>query len=188
MAAARSKSKRPKAANQKPRPARRATDDPNIVSAARLSAIFGVTDRWLRDLADRGVIAKVGHGKYRLADSVQGYIRFIRESEAKAAADTPTKSDYDFERARKVKLENDEKERKLTDTDLAIAAVDLIVGMLRTDLAGVPSRISEDVAMRRRAEDAIDTVLSGLTRRLAKARDALRQGRDPGEADETDNA
>lgn len=166
--------------------------DPNIVTAARLAGVLGgstpFTDRWLRELADRGYLVKAGRACYDLAGSVQGYIRFVRETEVKPASSTEARTDFDFERARKLKLENDEREAKLIDIDLAIGAVDLIVGMMRTDLAGVPARITEDVELRRRAEDAIDTVLKGLAGRFAKAGADLRAGRDPSDADETDNA
>lgn len=181
----------PQLARKKPTKKRAPADDRSVVKGAELGRILGdppFTDRWVRELADRGYLTRVDRGLYDLEKSVKGYLRFVRETEVRAAADTPTKSDYDRERARRLKLANDEQESKLLDTDLGVAAVELIVGMLRTDLAGVPARITEDVALRRRAEDAIDTVLAGLAGRFAKARDALRQGRDPSEADETEPA
>lgn len=174
------------------KPPKRASDNgpPEIVSGAVLSALLAdppFTDRWLRELADRGFIVRAGRGLYDLKKSVQGYVRFIRETEV-AAATTPERGGLDAERTRKLRLENDEREGRLVDTGLALNAVDAIAGMIRTDLAGLPARISEDVTIRRRAEDAIDTVLAGLADRFTKAGAALEQGRDPLAADDEDDA
>lgn len=158
------------------------------VPAAKLAAILAsppFTDRWLRELADKGYLVKSGRAEYELAASVQGYIRFIRETEVeRQLGQQNARAEFETERARKLKLENDENDKILIRTPIAIAAVDFIVGMLRTELAAVPARASEDVATRRRVENAIDAVLHALAQRLEKAGAALAEGRDPLEADE----
>ncbi len=163
-------------------------DGPVTVSARELAAILSdkpFTDRWLRELADKGYLVRAGRARYELAASVRGYIRFIRETEvATVNRKSDARAEFEAERARKLKLENDERENMLIGTPLAISAVDYIVGTLRTDLAAVPARASEDVATRRRVENAIDDVLDGLAGRFEKAADALAQGLDPIEADE----
>jgi phage terminase Nu1 subunit (DNA packaging protein) len=159
--------------------------DANIVASARLGAILGLGERWMRELADKGYLVKTGRGHYELAASVQGYNRFIRETEVeKQVKDRDARAEFETERARKLKLENDLRENILLETPTAIAAIDFIVGQLRTDLSGVPARASEDVATRRRVENAIDDVLSGFADRAEKACSALEAGLDPLEADE----
>jgi phage terminase Nu1 subunit (DNA packaging protein) len=179
-----SRAKRSKKTPQKIAP----PPEPASVSAAELAAILSdkpFTDRWLRELADKGYVVRAGRARYELAASVQGYIRFIRETEVERQIGSQNaRAEFEAERARKLKLENDERESILIGTPLAIAAVDYIVGTLRTDLAAVPARASEDVATRRRVENAIDDVLNSLADRFAKAGDALAQGVDPIEADE----
>ena len=51
-----------------------------IVSSPELAEMFGVTDRYIRMLAQDGVVKKSGNrGKYLLAESVKGFIEFIKE-------------------------------------------------------------------------------------------------------------
>ncbi|OYW56794.1 MAG: hypothetical protein B7Y80_01545 [Hyphomicrobium sp. 32-62-53] len=171
--------KRTKKTASKPAPAEAATG----VSAAELGAILAsppLGDRWLRELADRGFLVKVGRARYDLAKSVQGYLRFVRETEVTAAVTAATSREaFEAERARKLKLENDQRQAMLVETPDALAAIDHIFGQVRTALAGLPPRISEDVAERRRIENAIDATLADLAGRLDEASAALREGRDP---------
>lgn len=159
------------------------------ISAKMLGSLLGITERWVRELETQGFIVKVGYGKYDLAESIQGYVRYVRESEVAKHEEVPNSRDlFEAERARKLKLENDLKDNLLVETPDAMAAIDMIFGEVRTALAGIPARLTEDVAERRRIEDGIDQVLSDLADRLDKAGSALAEGRDPLEADATDAA
>jgi hypothetical protein len=158
------------------------------ISTEFLARLLGLTPQRVGQLTQSGTLSKVGHGRYNGPDSVQAYISFKarNENERLRAADT-TQDALKFEKTRKIKLENDERERTLVDTGNAMTALDVIVGMLRADLAGVPARVTDDVALRRQIEHAIDQALGGLADRFAKAGAALREGRDPDEADGEDD-
>ena len=160
------------------------------ISVKFLAETLGIGERWVQSLEKQGVLKKSGHGRYDLAASVQAYIKFKIESEvARAIPDESSPGErVKAERARKLKFENDEKEHRLAHMSDAIAAIDAIVGPLKADLSGVPARVSDDVATRRRIEDAIDTVLRGLADRFRKAGSALREGRDPLSADDEDDS
>lgn len=156
------------------------------ISVKMLARIFEISERRVQQLAELGVFEKVRHGRYKLDGAGRAYADYLVKSEIERRFDdSSAKEQVEIERARKLKLENDTRENILIETPIAIAAIDLIVGQLRTDLAGVPARASEDVAIRRRVEDAINDVLEALADRFAKAGAALRAGRDPLEADET---
>ena len=157
------------------------------ISVKSVATNLGISEKWVNDLSNRGYFEKTSRGKLDLWSVVNGWARYreeLKNSELASRISGSADEEVKIERARKLKLENDEREAKLIDTDLGIAAVDLIVGMLRTDLAGVPARITEDVGLRRRAEEAIDGVLAGLAARFGKAARALRDGRDPTELDD----
>ena len=109
------------------------------------------------------------------------------EIERRDHADS-SKEKFEAERARKLKLENDLRERLLVEMPDAVAAMDYILGEVRTDLAGIPARMTEDVAERRRLEDGINEILAGLARKLDEAGSAIQEGRDPLEAGETIDA
>lgn len=153
------------------------------VSTTQICTAFGIGERWLRQLSDQGVMTKVKYGVWDLPSSIQGYVRWRLESELKhapAPLGSP-KDDFERERARKLKLENDQKEALLIETADVLAAIDHIVGDIRTGLAGIPARFTRDLGERRRLEDEIDNVLEQLADRFEHASACLNAGRDPSE-------
>ncbi|WP_024275975.1 hypothetical protein [Hyphomicrobium sp. 802] len=151
------------------------------VSVTDLGKVLGVGERWVQQLDAQGILTKSARGRYPLAASVQAYTLFKVESEVARAIPEETSAGerVKAERARKLKLENDERELLLVAMPEALTALDVIVGPLKAGLAGVPARVTDDIAERRRIEDAIEVVLKDLAKRLEQAGDAMRQGRDP---------
>ncbi|WP_409560204.1 hypothetical protein [Hyphomicrobium sp. MC8b] len=151
------------------------------VSVTDLGKVLGVGERWVQQLDAQGILTKSARGRYPLAASVQAYTQFKVESEVARAIPEETSAGerVKAERARKLKLENDERELLLVAMPEALTALDVIVGPLKAGLAGVPARVTDDIAERRRIEDAIEVVLKDLAKRLEQAGDAMRQGRDP---------
>lgn len=138
------------------------------------------TDRWLRELTDRGFLVKVGRGQYDLEKSLHGYHRFIRETEVKASeTEATSRAAFEAERARKLKLENDTAEAKLIDTRLAVEAVDAVVGVYQSEVHSIPARVTSDVALRRMWEIEINRVSDAINARCRRAVANLAAGRDP---------
>lgn len=131
-------------------------------------------------LADKGYVVKAGRALYELEASVQGYIRFIRDTEVKGAQDAATSREaFEAERARKLKLENDQAEAKLIDTQLAVGAVDAVVGVFLSEVHSIPPRVTQDIALRREWEREVNRVIDGINQRCRKAVGNLAAGRDP---------
>lgn len=163
-----------------------------VVSSGQLGAVLGLTERRVQQLEAESVFTNVGRGRskrYHLADAVQAYCE-KSEADLRRAAQEGTNSRelFEQERARKLKLENDQREALLVETPDAIAAIDRIFGEVRTALASIPARLTDDVTERRRIENEFDAVLSDLATRLDQAGAALQEGRDPLEAGAEDNA
>jgi len=162
---------------------------PKTLTAVELGSVIGVSARRVQQLAAQGIFAKDGRSKYPLAASVKSYIDWKLKSEIERRDDATTADEaVKIERARKLRLENEQTERGLVPMASAVAAVDAIVGPLRSDLAGVPARVTDDVGERRAIEDAINKVLSGISDRLREAGEALRKGRDPLQTGDEDDA
>lgn len=167
--------------------------DPHVqVSSADLAQVLGMTERRVQQLEKEGVFKNVAEGRnkrFRLSDAVQAWKK-KSEIEAERTIQESTGSDdlFKSERARKLKLENDLTEGTLLETDSAIAAIDHIVGQIRTGLAGIPARYTDDLVERRKLEMLHDDVLRDLSARNEQAGAALREGRDPLEADATHHA
>lgn len=164
----------------------------HIVSSSELAAVFGLTERRIQQLEAESVFTNVGKGRSKrfvLSDAVQAMQRKSEMAAAEAAQSASSSREmFEAERARKLKLENDQREALLVETPDALAAIDAIFGEVRTALAGIPARYTEDLAERRRLEDAIDTTLADISGRLDKAGTALAEGRDPLAADEENHA
>lgn len=158
------------------------------ISTENLGLVLGLTPQRVNQLTHSGVLSKAGHGRYNLANAVQAYVKFKVESESQRGSGglSDAGEQVKIERARHLRLKNDEREHALVDTSDAIAALDTVVGLLRADLAGVPSRVTDDVPLRRQIEHAIDAVLGGLADRFRQASADLREGRDPDAADAED--
>jgi phage terminase Nu1 subunit (DNA packaging protein) len=164
-------------------------DAHTTLNSEQLGAVLGLTGRRVQQLETESIFPNVGNGRNKrfiLSESVQSFVEFVKKSEIARleATQDPDKLSFEAERTRKLRLENDLKENLLVETPDAIAAVDVIVGMLRTDLSAIPARVSDDVALRRLVENEIDAVLGALSRRFAKAASDLQSGRDPLAADD----
>ena len=157
------------------------------LSSAQLAAVIGVTERRVQQLEAEGIFRNVGKGRSKrfiLADAVQAFAK-KSEMDARDEAALPgtSRAQIEIEQARKLKLANDTADALLVQTADALAAVDHITGEIRTGLAGIPARFTDDLTERRRLDDLIDVVLTEISGRFEQAGAALREGRDPLEAD-----
>lgn len=161
---------------------------PDTVNAEMLGLIMGITARRVQMLEKESVFKKRGRGKYVLAGAGEAYAKYLSKSEVDRREGTPVRELVDIERARKLKLENDQLENTLLPTQLALSAVDLIMGVLQSELAGLPAQASDDVAVRHKVEDGCTRVLKSVSERFEKAGEAMEAGRDPFDTSEADNA
>jgi len=154
------------------------------ISASDLGDLFGLTPRRVQQLANQGVFVKIKHGIYDRNQSAIRYVDYKIKSEIERRTESNDSADEVMkERARQLRLKNDTAENLLVETDHAMGAVEVVVGMVRTALAGVPARVSDDVGVRGLIDDAIDSVLEDLSRKFEKASSALQEGSSPIKAD-----
>ena len=86
------------------------TITPGHATTAELAAFFGVTDVNIAQLAKRGVVIKVAHGKYDRAASVKAYIRYLQgRAQGRGTEDVGADS-YETHRARLYKARADRAE------------------------------------------------------------------------------
>jgi phage terminase Nu1 subunit (DNA packaging protein) len=90
-----------------------------IVSNKILSDILGVSGRTVRDLADKGVLVKMAHGKYEVLPSIHAYIKY----KINLAIESFSKGDIDYAEARRRK---ELAQAQLAELDLAEKEGELI--------------------------------------------------------------
>lgn len=154
------------------------------ISTAQAASELGLGVRRVQQLVEMGVFEKTGHGRISADKWVQRYVEHREEVlTERLRSETNGREQYEIERTRKLRLTNDETEGKLVATPAAIDALDFVVGQIAGELAALPSRITQDVAERRRIEDEINTIRAALAKRLAEAGRSLRSGGAAAEAE-----
>lgn len=146
-----------------------------IVQAAKLLLC---TEQWITKLCRDGFIPRPSRGMVPLVDAVQGYFRYRDAKDAKrmqSASDSRVKD----MRADELALRIEERTQALIKKAeaAAVAVVDDIAGVLRSDLSALPARVTNDVALRRKIEDGIDEAFDVASRRAGQRAAGLRAGR-----------
>lgn len=90
-----------------------------LVSSKTLEALFGVKDRTIRDLADKGIIKRDSHGKYLFWNSAKSYITALKVANAgKGNVKTDDdESDLDLEAE---KAQHERLKRQITEIKLQL--------------------------------------------------------------------
>jgi hypothetical protein len=101
------------------------------VGVTTLAKLFDLTPMRVQQLASAGVVVKVSHGTYSLAESVRNYIKFLRERADRTGGSrelTEVKRLIAEEELKKRKRENAEAER-------SVVAAEQIRGMVQLAVA-----------------------------------------------------
>jgi phage terminase Nu1 subunit (DNA packaging protein) len=133
--------------------------DDDTVDAAAVSAWIGASERTVRDLAGRGIIVRVGLGRYSLRASVAGYIAHLREIAAgRGSATGPGALDLVSERARLAAAQADYQEMRNDQLEGSVVPVEEVARQIGEDYSRVRTRLlaipSETAARVQRAKTA----------------------------------
>ena len=121
------------------------------VSGRDLASAFGVSERTIRDFADRGIVLKTGRGKYKLVESVQLYTEHLR-GVASGRGGEDGVLDLTAERARLSKEQADGQALKnAAARNEMVAAIEVERGWttvcrrVRNAMLAVPSRVRQSL-------------------------------------------
>lgn len=149
-----------------------------MITAGQAARLLCLTHERLRQLARNGWIPTAVKGKYPLVAVVQGYIRFLKDEERRAArskADSALKS----ARRREIELRIADREARLIELSDVDAIAALHVRTYRDELAPVPAKATRDPAMRRLIAQALTVAVDRFEARYQEAREAWLAGQDP---------
>ena len=115
-----------------------------------IAKLLMLTERRVQQLSKDGVIPRAERGRYELAPSVQGYIRFLQDRTINA--DGAAVIDFSAEKARKLRAEADiaEIEAAKRRGDVAdLAAVkrtcEQVFAEVRANMRNIPSRVTPQI-------------------------------------------
>lgn len=150
-----------------------------ISQAARLLMI---SEERIRQLQKQGYIPRAEkRGTVQLVGAVQGYLRYLKDDErrsAKSAADSRVRD----ARALEIELRVAEKTRDLIPIEDALTDMAELAAMVRSELGGLPARLTRIMAERQKIEMEVDGVLVRLSERAAQKAQSLETGRSDSEA------
>jgi phage terminase Nu1 subunit (DNA packaging protein) len=144
-----------------------ATENAGLITTAVACQLLMLTRQRLDQLAAEGWIARHSAGRWRTVDLVQGYIRFMRDEGRRQnvkAADSRVRD----ARARDIEIRNAERLGRLVSVEELDAIIDEVCGAFRSELSGLPARVTRDLQMRR----VIETEVHGVLARIAAIADA----------------
>ena len=139
----------------------------NLVSSPELAELFGVTDRYIRMLAKDEIIKKSGtRGKYLLAESIKGFITFLRESSSVDVDLKEVKLKKETEKiAKDIELKAikiSELKNELHSADIVRKVMTAMLTNLKGKLLAVPNKIAPLVVGCDNLGDIQDIVLSSI--------------------------
>lgn len=151
--------------------------DGNFLSAEVAAALIRVTPRRLQQLVAEGWIKKEGRGQYTIRGVVHGYLDF-RDSEDRRTAKSASASRVQDARAQEIEIRMAERKRELIPIQEATAALDHVVGTIRSEMTALPAMVTRDITLRRKIEEELDGALSRVAAALRTSADALEAGGD----------
>jgi phage terminase Nu1 subunit (DNA packaging protein) len=126
----------------------------------------------VQQLAAEDVIPRTKDG-FRLGEGVQAYTNWLKEAQ-KRTSPSVARDRVLAARAEQLEMANRERAHKLLDTEEAIAFLDEIIGTFRTELGGLPARLTRDLARRGEIEREVDRLCGRISDLFAKRETELR--------------
>jgi terminase small subunit / prophage DNA-packing protein len=145
------------------------------ISERDLAAVFGIDPRSGRDLAARGIIARVGRGRYDQAAATLAYCAHLREIAAGRGSEDG-EFDLTAERARLAKeqadaaaLKNAVMRGELLPADIVEQTWSTVFREWRSGLLAVPSRLRQALALSAEQTAVVDREIRNLLTAFAEA-------------------
>lgn len=131
-----------------------------MIGGKALASVLGITPPRVSQLRKDGILTADGHPlQYDLAESVQAYIAYVRETSRGSASDDDAErkklraeADYKEARARQEEIRLAELEGRMHSAEDVEAATTQLVYGVRSALLAIPGRVSVDAAGRSAAE------------------------------------
>lgn len=158
-----------------------------LLSTTSLANILGMDRSYVARLSEQGILPKRDDGKFDAVETLSNYCRYLR---AKLNGRENNPRD-ELLRLKTVDLEIkiEERLKHLIPITSALDTIDLLCGMFKSRLVGMPASATRDIQLRNKLEDFVDNLLHDLANECERAAKALGAGIDifeDGYAEETE--
>jgi hypothetical protein len=158
-----------------------------VISTKQAGVLLKLTQPRLSQLETAGWIARVGPGRWRLIELVQGYTKSLKD-DTKRSSQTITLAAVQSARAREIEMRIAREEHKLIDLDEALSVLDEVVGGMKADFDGLAASVTRDPVLRSTIEVKVDEIYRRHADGLDQKARSLRASGAAIEADPEDDA
>jgi hypothetical protein len=148
-----------------------------LITIGQAARLLMISEERIRQLVKQGYIPRAEkRGYVQLVGAVQGYLRYLKDDErrsSKSAADSRVRD----ARALEIELRIAERSRDLIPLEDALADMAEFAAAVRSELAGLPARLTRIMDERQKIESEVDGVLTRLSERAAQKAATLEPGR-----------
>jgi hypothetical protein len=148
-----------------------------LIPIGQAARLLMISEERIRQFVKQGYVAKSEkRGYVQLVGAVQGYLRYLKEDErrsSKSAADSRVRD----ARALEIELRIAERSRDLIPIEDALTDMAEFAGLVRSELAGLPARLTRLIDERQKVETEIDALLARLAQKADEKASALEGSR-----------
>jgi predicted HTH domain antitoxin len=130
------------------RPLVRRLSKPIVLQGAEMAELLMVQASRITQLVTEGALKRIGKGQYDLKDTVQAYIRHLREVQKRQQVQTADNRIRDA-RAKDIEARTAQRLGQLVSLALYDEMIDGFAGIVRSEFAGMPAACTRDLVMRR---------------------------------------
>ena len=162
-------------------------DAATIISTAVVCQLLMLSRSRIDQLVNEGFIKRHAPGQFSLVETVQGYIRFLRDDARRhnvSAADSRVRD----ARAKDIEARTAQRLGRLVPLETFEEMIDNICGVVRSEFAGHPAACTRDLPMRRIIERDVNARLKRIAEHALAEAVRLEKGGSPADAVRVDGA
>jgi hypothetical protein len=164
-----------------------ADDQQTIVSGEVICQLLMLSRQRIDQLVRDGWMTRHSPGKFALVETVQGYIRFLRDEHRRQNISAAASRISDA-RAKDIEVRTQQRLSRLVPLDAYEEMIDNIAGLVRAEFAGLPAACTRDLNVRRIIEREVNARLRRIAEHAMASAIRLEAIRGTDDAQRTDGA
>lgn len=147
---------------------------PEVIHPDALAKLAGVTGRRVRQVLSAAGVRPVSRGRVELEPAFRALLDAARGDKA-ATPEARARAELAKARAAEVEMRLAERSKALIARTDAEEALERLVGVVNSELAGLSANLTRDMSLRRRVDDATMEMRARIARRLRAEAERIRK-------------